>query len=76
MAIAVEAAERLVEGTTASGADWALGLSARAKALTSGCEEAEASYVEAIGSGARRFGPSSHARSCSTASGCAARVDV
>jgi DNA-binding CsgD family transcriptional regulator len=47
-AIAVEAAERLREGATASGADWGLGVAARAKALTSAGEEAEAAYVEAI----------------------------
>ncbi len=43
-----EALERLTKTTQASGADWALGLEARSRALLSDGEPAEVSYLEAI----------------------------
>jgi DNA-binding CsgD family transcriptional regulator len=46
--LAVDAAERLVDATSASGSDWALGVAARSRALVSQGQRAEASYVEAI----------------------------
>jgi DNA-binding CsgD family transcriptional regulator len=46
---AAEAAERLVAATSASGADWGLGFAARAEALVSEGDAAEAFYLEAIG---------------------------
>jgi DNA-binding CsgD family transcriptional regulator/tetratricopeptide (TPR) repeat protein len=46
--LAAEAAERLDAATSPSGADWALGVAARARALTSEGEAAEASYLDAI----------------------------
>ena len=47
-ALAVEAAERLDAATSPSGADWALGVAARARALTSEGDAAAAAYLEAI----------------------------
>jgi DNA-binding CsgD family transcriptional regulator/tetratricopeptide (TPR) repeat protein len=46
--LAAEAAERLADATGSSDADWALGLAARARALASEGDVAEASYLEAI----------------------------
>jgi DNA-binding CsgD family transcriptional regulator len=46
--LAAEAAARLADATGPSGSDWALGVAARARALTSEGEAAEASYLEAI----------------------------
>ena len=46
--LAAEAAERLVEATSPSGADWGLGIAARSKALASEGGTAEALHVEAI----------------------------
>jgi DNA-binding CsgD family transcriptional regulator len=46
--LAAEAAARLDDATRPSGTDWALGVAARACALTSEGEAAEASYLEAI----------------------------
>jgi DNA-binding CsgD family transcriptional regulator/tetratricopeptide (TPR) repeat protein len=46
--LAAEAAERLDAATSPSGADWARGVAARARALTSEGEAAEASYLDAI----------------------------
>jgi DNA-binding CsgD family transcriptional regulator len=45
---AADAASRLVELTTASGTDWALGLGARAQALTSDGDNADRLYRESI----------------------------
>jgi DNA-binding CsgD family transcriptional regulator len=47
-ALAADAAERLDASTRPTGADWALGVAARARALTTEGEAAEAAYVEAI----------------------------
>jgi DNA-binding CsgD family transcriptional regulator len=46
--LAAAAAERLVEVTSPSGADWGLGIAARSKALVSEGGAAEALYAEAI----------------------------
>src|SRR2546421_13333 len=46
--LAAQALERLVEAASASGADWALGIVARSRALLSEDEPAEALYLEAI----------------------------
>ena len=46
--LAAEAAERLVEATTPSAADWGLGIAARSLALVSEDDAAEAMYEEAI----------------------------
>jgi DNA-binding CsgD family transcriptional regulator len=46
--LAAEAAERFVEVTSATEADWALGVAARSQALASEGEPAEALYLEAI----------------------------
>jgi DNA-binding CsgD family transcriptional regulator len=46
--LAAEALERLVEATSASGADWGLGIVARSRALVSEDGAAEALYLEAI----------------------------
>jgi DNA-binding CsgD family transcriptional regulator len=46
--LAHEALERLVEAPSASGADWGLGIVARARALVNEDEAAEALYLEAI----------------------------
>jgi DNA-binding CsgD family transcriptional regulator len=46
--LAAEALERLVEATSASGADWGLGIVARSQALVSENEAAEGLYLEAI----------------------------
>jgi DNA-binding CsgD family transcriptional regulator len=46
--VAAEAAERLAEATSPSGADWGLGIAARSKALASEGGAAEPLYAEAI----------------------------
>jgi DNA-binding CsgD family transcriptional regulator/tetratricopeptide (TPR) repeat protein len=46
--LAAEAAQRLIDATSPSGADWGLGVAARARALTDEGEAAQASYLEAI----------------------------
>ena len=46
--LAVQAAERLVEVTSPSAADWGLGIAARSQALASEEDAAETLYVEAI----------------------------
>ena len=46
--VAAEAAERLVEATSPSGADWGLGIAARSRALVSEGGVAETLYLEAI----------------------------
>ncbi|HKC20872.1 MAG TPA: helix-turn-helix transcriptional regulator, partial [Gaiellaceae bacterium] len=46
--LAAEAARRLVDATESTGSDWALGLAARARALTSEADAAEPLYAEAI----------------------------
>jgi DNA-binding CsgD family transcriptional regulator len=46
--LAAEAAERLDEATRPTGADWGMGVAARARALTNEGTAAEASYREAI----------------------------
>jgi DNA-binding CsgD family transcriptional regulator len=46
--LAAEAADRLVEATSPSAADWGLGIAARSRALVSEGGAAEALYVEAI----------------------------
>jgi DNA-binding CsgD family transcriptional regulator len=45
---AVDAHQRLIETTQASGTEWALGVEARSRALLSGGPDAEAAYREAI----------------------------
>ncbi|MBE8516179.1 AAA family ATPase [Amycolatopsis sp. H6(2020)] len=47
-ALAEEALDRLVQSTTPSGTDWALGIEARSRALLSAGDEAEVLYRDAI----------------------------
>ena len=71
-----EAFERLVEMTQPAGTDWALGTQARSRALLSDGEDADASLPgghRAVRQD-RVCAPSSPARTCSTASGCAERA--
>ena len=73
--LAADAVDRLAGRSHASGTDWGLGIEARARALVSEGETAEPLYRDAIERlGRTGFVPSSAARTCSTASGCAARA--
>jgi len=48
LALAHEALDRLVQSTTPSGTDWALGIEARSRALLSAGDQAEVRYRDAI----------------------------
>ena len=73
--LARDALERLAETTEPSGTDCALGIQARCRALLSDGTDAEDLYREAIDRLSRtRLRPDSRARTCSTASGCAAKI--
>ncbi len=74
--LARDALERLAETTQPCGTDFALGIEARCRALLSDSQAADDLYREAI----ERLRPhaaaarTSRARTCSMASGCAARI--
>ena len=73
--IAWDAVERLAESTQLCRTDFALGIEARCRALLSMGEAAESLYQKAIERlGRTRLRPELLARTCSTASGCVARI--